>query len=187
MPLRPHHLLPRMDRHHRNTQGNPARRNQPLPILPPKPPRPTLERPSRHSQGIPRRSRTSDPQRIHTMTSPRSTAAYRSWVKQVLAKCEPTCIRCGYPVDMDLPRTHPQGASADHEPPLAETGDLTPGMDGSGIAHLQCNRSHGGRLGSARAQANQNKQTKQTKKQTQTRPNDSLDTTITTPAAPICM
>jgi hypothetical protein len=120
------------------------------------------------------------------MTSPRSTAAYRSWVKQVLAKCEPTCIRCGYPVDMDLPRTHPQGASADHEPPLAETGDLTPGLDGSGIAHLQCNRSHGGRLGSARAQANQGKrEPKQTKKQTQTRPNDSLDTTLTTENAGI--
>lgn len=119
------------------------------------------------------------------MTSPRSTAAYRSWVKQVLAKCEPTCIRCGYPVDMDLPRTHPQGASADHEPPLAETGDLTPGMDGAGIAHLSCNRSHGGRLGSARAQANQTKRRpKQTNKQTQTRPNDSLDTTLPTPAAP---
>ena len=81
----------------------------------------------------------------------RSTAAYRNWVKQVLANSEPTCIRCGYPVDMTLPRTHPQGASADHEPPLAHTGDLTPGLDGSGIAHLHCNRSHGGKLGSKRA------------------------------------
>jgi hypothetical protein len=89
-----------------------------------------------------------------TKPNPRSTPAYRAWVKRVLSSCEPVCIRCGYPVDLDLPRTHPQGASADHEPPLAETGDLTPGMDGAGIAHLQCNRSHGGRLGSARATAN---------------------------------
>jgi phage terminase large subunit-like protein len=88
------------------------------------------------------------------MTTPRqgrNTAAYRNWVKQVLANCEPTCIRCGYPVDMTLPRNSPQGASADHEPPLALTGDLTPGLDGSGIAHLQCNRQHGGKLGSQRA------------------------------------
>ena len=119
------------------------------------------------------------------MTSPRSTAAYRSWVKQVLAKCEPTCIRCGYPVDMDLPRTHPQGASADHEPPLAETGDLTPGLDGAGIAHLQCNRSHGGRLGSARAQANQHKRTSTPTKRTQrTDKTDILGQTDPTPAAP---
>jgi phage terminase large subunit-like protein len=86
-----------------------------------------------------------------TQRQGRSTAAYRSWVKEVLAKCEPTCIRCGSPVDMTLPRTNPQGASADHEPPLAITGDLTPGLDGSGIAHLQCNRIHGGKLGSQRA------------------------------------
>ena len=52
---------------------------------------------------------------------------------------------------MTLPRNSPQGASADHEPPLALTGDLTPGLDGSGIAHLQCNRQHGGKLGSQRA------------------------------------
>jgi hypothetical protein len=115
--------------------------------------------------------------------NPRSTPAYRAWVKHVLANCEPVCIRCGYPVDMDLPRSHPQGASADHEPPLAETGDLTPGLDGAGIAHLQCNRSHGGRLGSARAQARRTTGTRSTSttKKPLTR---SLDSDSTTPAAP---
>jgi hypothetical protein len=48
------------------------------------------------------------------------------------------------------------GPTADHEPPLAETGDLTPGLDGAGIAHLQCNRSHGGKLGAERAKKNNN-------------------------------
>ncbi len=115
--------------------------------------------------------------------NPRATPAYRAWVKRVLSSCEPVCIRCGYPVDMDLPRTHPQGASADHEPPLAETGDLTPGMDGAGIAHLACNRSHGGRLGAARAQARRTTDTTTTSKSKKVSTR-SLDTTSTTPAAP---
>jgi hypothetical protein len=54
-----------------------------------------------------------------THNTGRSSATYRAWVKQVLARCEPVCIRCGYPVDMSLPRTDPQGASADHEPPTS--------------------------------------------------------------------
>lgn len=80
----------------------------------------------------------------------RSTATYAKWRRQVLTQCEPVCIRCGYPVDMTLPSTHPDGPTADHEPPLAETGEATPDMTGAGIAHLSCNRSHGGRLGSSR-------------------------------------
>ena len=77
---------------------------------------------------------------------------------------------------MTLPRNNPQGASADHEPPLALTGDLTPGLDGSGIAHLQCNRQHGGKLGSQRAieKKNANK----------SKPIGSLRATKDTPAAP---
>ena len=117
-----------------------------------------------------------------THNAGRSSATYRAWVKQVLARCEPVCIRCGYPVDMSLPRTDPQGASADHEPPLADTGDLTPGLDGAGIAHLSCNRSHGGRLGSARATAK-----RATTKSSNTRSNAidrSLSKARTTPAAP---
>lgn len=84
----------------------------------------------------------------------RSTPAYARWRKQVLAQCEPVCIRCGYPVDMTLPSTHPDGPTADHEPPLAETEEATPDMTGAGIAHLSCNRSHGGRLGSSRMKRN---------------------------------
>jgi hypothetical protein len=92
----------------------------------------------------------------------RSTPAYARWRKQVLAQCEPVCIRCGYPVDMDLPSTHPDGPTADHEPPLAETDQATPDMTGAGIAHLSCNRSHGGRLGSSRMKRNApNKKTAQ--------------------------
>ena len=91
-----------------------------------------------------------DPQ----VANPRTGAKYQAWRKAVLATCEPICIRCGYPVDMTLPPRHDDGPSADHEPPLAETGDLTPSLDGAGIAHLRCNRSHGGRLGAARRAAN---------------------------------
>lgn len=116
--------------------------------------------------------------------NPRSTPAYRAWVKRVLEHCEPVCIRCGYPVDMTLPRTHPQGASADHEPPLAETGELTPGLDGAGIAHLSCNKSHGGRLGNARQQARRAATTSKTRtRNTKTKTNLS-DNTLHTPAAP---
>lgn len=91
------------------------------------------------------------------MDNTRNGAKYKAWVKQVLAKCEPTCIRCGYPVDMTLPRTDDWGASADHEPPLIETGEIAPSLDGAGIAHLKCNRSHGSRLGAARAKANRSR------------------------------
>ena len=84
----------------------------------------------------------------------RSTPAYARWRKQVLAQCEPVCIRCGYPVDMTLPSTHPDGPTADHEPPLAESQEATPDLTGAGIAHMSCNRSHGGRLGSARMKRN---------------------------------
>ena len=107
--------------------------------------------------------------------NPRATSAYRTWVRTVLDRCEPVCIRCGYPVDMDLPRTHPQGASADHEPPLSQTGDATPGMDGSGIAHLSCNKSHGGRLGASKTNA----------KRSATKPRRPvLEHTLPPPAAP---
>jgi phage terminase large subunit-like protein len=77
---------------------------------------------------------------------------------------------------MTLPRNSKLGASADHEPPLAITGDLTPGLDGSGIAHLQCNRIHGGKLGSQRAIEKKNG--------IKTKPTGSLKATKSTPAAP---
>jgi Phage Terminase len=64
-----------------------------------------------------------------------------------MATCDPVCIRCHQPVDMTLPRNSKWGASADHEPPLALTGELLPSMDGAGIAHLDCNRKHGASLG----------------------------------------
>ena len=117
--MRPHQLLPRMDRQHQ--------RNMALHVLPRRTNRPTnASRPST-GQRLPTRGHQpnhhgqTESQHMTTTSTGRgrSTAAYRNWVKQVLAKCEPTCIRCGYPVDMTLPRTHPQGASADHEPPLA--------------------------------------------------------------------
>ena len=76
----------------------------------------------------------------------RRGAGYKRWVAQVMATCEPVCIRCHMPVDMSLPRNSKWGASADHEPALALTGDLLPSMDGAGIAHLDCNRKHGAAL-----------------------------------------
>jgi hypothetical protein len=76
----------------------------------------------------------------------RRSAGYQKWVAQVMATCEPVCIRCHMPVDMSLPRTSKWGASADHEPALALTGELLPSMDGAGIAHLDCNRRHGAAL-----------------------------------------
>lgn len=110
------------------------------------------------------------------MSNLHSTAQYRAWRKQVLAKCEPVCIRCGYPVDMTLPGSHPDGPTADHEPPLAETGEIAPSLDAAGIAHLSCNRSHGGRLGSARATAKRNGKKLAT---------DFSDRRSDTPAAPL--
>jgi hypothetical protein len=80
---------------------------------------------------------------------------------------------------MALKSTDPDGPSADHEPPLAISGDLTPSLDGAGIAHLSCNRSHGGRLGSQRALEKKN--------QSNTRTNQAkpfLNATRSTPAAP---
>ena len=64
----------------------------------------------------------------------RRTPGYAAWVRQVLKHCEPTCIRCGYPVDMTLPPSNQWGPTADHEPPLVITGEATPGLDGAGIA-----------------------------------------------------
>ena len=81
------------------------------------------------------------------MSSNRRTYAYKKWVKQVMTTCEPVCIRCHLPVDMTLPRNSKWGASADHEPALALTGELLPSMDGAGISHLDCNRRHGASLG----------------------------------------
>lgn len=109
-------------------------------------------------------------------TNPRSTRQYVQWRARVLKHCEPICIRCGDPVDLELPRTHPLGASADHEPPLAETGEIAPSLDQSGIAHLQCNRSHGGRIGSARALANKKQATNTTTKRTKQTQTRFLDT-----------
>jgi hypothetical protein len=80
------------------------------------------------------------------MSNHRRGPGYRQWVAQVMATCEPVCIRCHMPVDMSLPRTSKWGASADHEPALALTGDLLPSMDGAGISHLDCNRRHGAEL-----------------------------------------
>ena len=76
----------------------------------------------------------------------RRSAGYQKWVAQVMAQCEPVCIRCHMPVDMSLPRTSKWGASADHEPALVLIGELLPSMDGAGIAHLDCNRRHGAAL-----------------------------------------
>ena len=109
------------------------------------------------------------------MSRPHQTAQYRAWRKRVLTECEPVCIRCGFPVDMSLPSSHPDGPSADHEPPVSLTGEVAPDLDGSGIAHLSCNRSHGGRLG---AQRTNQSNTRSTSKRF-------LDTPKPTPAAPV--
>ena len=100
---------------------------------------------------------------------PRKTPGYAAWVRQVLKHCDPTCIRCGYPVDMTLPPSNQWGPTADHEPPLVITGEATPGLDGAGIAHNKCNKSHGGRLGAARAQTHTS--TRPPKKKTNTMTN----------------
>jgi len=90
------------------------------------------------------------------MSTGHQTPAYTRWKKQVLAQCEPICIRCGYDVDMTLSGRDPMGPSADHEPPMSLTGDIAPGLDGSGISHMSCNRSHGARLGAAITAAKKN-------------------------------
>lgn len=126
----------------------------------------------KHHPSYPQPSTTKEPM----TTNPRSTRQYVQWRARVLKHCEPICIRCGDPVDLELPRTHPLGASADHEPPLAETGEIAPSLDQSGIAHLQCNRSHGGRIGSARALANKKQATNTTTKRTKQTQTRFLDT-----------
>jgi hypothetical protein len=68
------------------------------------------------------------------MSNHRRGPGYRQWVAQVMATCEPVCIRCHMPVDMTLPRNSKWGASADHEPALVLTGDMLPSMDGAGIS-----------------------------------------------------
>jgi hypothetical protein len=40
-----------------------------------------------------------------TMSNHRRGPGYRQWVAQVMATCEPVCIRCHMPVDMTLPAT----------------------------------------------------------------------------------
>ena len=87
------------------------------------------------------------------MSSLHQTAEYARWRKLVMLHCEPICIRCGYEVDMTLSGRNPMGPSADHEPPLAVTGDISPGLDGSGISHTKCNRQHGGKIGAQRSSA----------------------------------
>ena len=148
--MRPHNLLPRLARLRRD--------HNTMPMVQTKHPRALVKAGSRPPQGVP----PSRPvphhgtraRQVGQMTNPRSTPQYQAWRSKVLTQCEPVCIRCGYPVDMTLKGSHPDGPSADHEPPLAITGEATPSLDGAGIAHLSCNRSHGGRLGSQRAQAN---------------------------------
>ena len=109
-------------------------------------------------------------------TNPRHTAAYKKWVREVMTKCEPICYRCGHPIDMSLPSSNPDGPSAEHITPLAEGGDLTPSLEDSALSHLRCNRSHGGRIGAARANAKP--------KSTSSRRTRSLDQGLATPAAP---
>ena len=133
-----------MDRH---------RPHKPLPVLPARDTRTLAHGLPSPTERLPSRSSPPHPGRTPSMSNQHNTAQYRAWRKQVLAKCEPTCIRCGYPVDMTLPGSHPDGPSADHEPPLAETGEIAPSLDQAGIAHLSCNRSHGGKIGAARSAA----------------------------------
>lgn len=109
-----------------------------------------------------------------TTNNLRNSKEYRAWRTRVLKHCEPVCIRCGYPVDMSLPSSHDDGPSADHEPPFTTTGDIAPGLDGSGIAHLKCNKQHGGRLGAQKTN---------TKPRAKT-PKPFLDDPTHTPAAP---
>ena len=77
---------------------------------------------------------------------------------------------------MTLPGSHPDGPTADHEPPLAETGEIAPSLDQAGIAHLSCNRSHGGKIGASRV-AKKNPQKKVASRFSERRSD--------TPAAPI--
>ena len=109
-----------------------------------------------------------------TTNNLRNSKEYRAWRTRVLKHCEPVCIRCGYPVDMSLPSTHDDGPSADHEPPFTHTGEIAPDLDGSGIAHLKCNKQHGGRLGAQKTN---------TKPRTKT-PKPFLNDPTHTPAAP---
>ena len=86
-------------------------------------------------------------------SNPRNSAGYKAWVKRALDQCEPVCFRCGGDIDMQLPRSSPLGASAEHIHPLADGGDPIPSMEDTRLSHLKCNREHGGRLGSQKSSA----------------------------------
>lgn len=75
----------------------------------------------------------------------------RAWQRDVahfLATTDETCCcYCEGYVDRDLPRTHPRGASVDHEIPLMLGGpELV--RDGARLrlAHLGCNSASGSRM-----------------------------------------
>lgn len=57
------------------------------------------------------------------------------------------CYRCGYPIDMTLPSSHPDGPSVEHTTPIAHGGDLTPDLENAALSHLSCNQRHGGMIG----------------------------------------
>jgi hypothetical protein len=62
--------------------------------------------------------------------------AYRSLRAWVLATYW-DCLRCGLPVDKDLPGTDPSGPSLDLVLPWSKGGRLT--RDNSALSHLGCN------------------------------------------------
>jgi len=106
--MRPHQMLQRMDRQHH--------RHMAMHVLPREPTNTHDEQGHSQGQGLPPTRTPPNSHKDQRMKQPgdpaqrgRSTQAYKNWVKQVLEHCEPTCIRCGYPVDMSLPRSHPKG------------------------------------------------------------------------------
>jgi|SRR5215472_12775479 len=70
---------------------------------------------------------------------------YRKLLLQALIELHgPGCCRCGKPVDLALPSVHPQGPTLDHLTPFRDGG--TDELANFGVAHFECNRSHGIRM-----------------------------------------
>ena len=145
MHLRPHSLRSRLDeRHHIQHHTMPILQSRHIPTL------------ALKGTGTPKGLPHGSPQPHHErplMATNRNTKGYTAWVRRALKECEPVCYRCGYPIDMTLPRNSPDGASAEHKNPLAEGGDLIPSMEDTALSHLRCNRQHGGIIGSRKSSA----------------------------------
>lgn len=108
------------------------------------------------------------------MSQEHKTPAYRktraAFTKALKAGLiDPTCYRCGYPVDTTLPASHPDGPSMDHTTAISEGGTVDANLEDLAVSHLRCNREHGARLGARTTNQRKRRTTKATTTKTATK------------------